>query len=219
MICCNKLLIFYCTFVALPDTVWSRNVTFINETDGRATYIGVSHGFCDGTDAIEFTEAITAGPSSTNSSQRAEITYSPYLQCKRGPDYPSDGLFVGYHHILFQRDVMDALHRVIKRAWNVTSVWDAANKCFQHSYCQGTRRIAEYPLYFAFLEKNYPERVRKVKTRNNIEVINSGVCNKQEMECCERKGVLLKGCHDHSRQMYLKHGVTGGVCCPNSVKQ
>ena len=203
----------------LLDAIWSRNITFINETDGRATYIGVDQGQCDKTDAIEFTEAITAGPSLTNSSQRAEITYSPYLQCQRGPENPGDGLFVGYHHILIQRDVMDALHRAIKQAWNATSVWDAAIECYKYSYCRGRGRITEYPLYFAFLEKNYPEKIRKVRVTPGVEVMNSGLCIKKEMECCEKKGVIMKGCHNHRREIYLKHGLPGEICCRGSLRQ
>ena len=46
------------------DTVWSCDVTFVNGTDGKVTYIGVDNltPKCNGMDPVQFTEAITADP-------------------------------------------------------------------------------------------------------------------------------------------------------------
>lgn len=164
-------------------------------------------------DPIEFTEAITAGQSPTNSSQRAAVTHSPYLQCKQTPDHSGHGFRVGHHHILFQQDVMSELHRTIEHAWNETSLWSASNTCFQHDYCKG--RVAEYLLYFAFLENKYPERVRMVPMMPGVDVMDSGVCDKEEMKCCEQRLVLLKGCHDHRVSAYMESNGThtGDMCC------
>ena len=149
---------------------------------------------CDGMDAVQFTEAITAGPSPTNSSIRSNVTHSPYLQCVR-PDGRGDGLRVGQHHILFQHDIMKELHNTVTQAWKVQSLWDASNVCFQYSYCAG--RVAEYLLYYAFVLENYPERIRQIPMKSGVDVMDSGVCEEEEMKCCRDKQVLLKGCHDH----------------------
>ena len=79
--------------------------------------------------------------------------------------------------------------------------------------------MAEYPLYFAFLEKNYPERVNKVELHNDVEIMNSAICSKEEMECCAKKGVLLKGCHDHRLEIYAKSGDPGTMCCPDLLRK
>ena len=44
--------------------VWSRDVTFVNGTDGKVTYIGVDNltPKCNEMDPVQFTEATTAGP-------------------------------------------------------------------------------------------------------------------------------------------------------------
>lgn len=46
------------------DTVWSRDVTFVNGTDGKVTSIGVDNltPKCNEMDPVQFTEATTAGP-------------------------------------------------------------------------------------------------------------------------------------------------------------
>ncbi|KAL7503033.1 hypothetical protein ACHAXN_002699, partial [Cyclotella atomus] len=188
------------------DTVWARNVTFVNGS--KVTYFGVDTGPCTGKDHILFTEAITAGPSSTNSSERAAVTHSPYLPTQHG-------LRVGHHHILFQRDVMIDIHHTIEHARNETSLWRAANTCFKEhaSYCAG--RVAEYLLYFAFLENRYPERITMVPLKWTVDVMNSGVCDEEEMKCCEQREVLMKGCHDHRVEEYRASNgtVTGDMCC------
>lgn len=197
---------------AFADTVWARNVTFVNGS--KVTYFGVDTGpACDGMDPIQFTEAITAGPSLSNSSERAAITHSPYLQCKNTPDDPRHGLRVGHHHILFQRDVMSQLHRTIEHAWNETSLWRASNTCFKQPYCAG--RVAEYLLYFAFLENKYNERITLVPLKIGVDVMDSGVCEKEDMLCCEQREVLLKGCHDHRVGQYRASNgtITGDMCC------
>jgi hypothetical protein len=166
-------------------------------------------------DPIKFTEAITAGVSPNNSSLRATVTHTPYLQCKQTPE--SGHVFqVGHHHMLFQRDIMGALHRTIEHAWNASSLWEAANLCYRHEFCQS--RVAEYRLYFAFVENNYPEIVRLIPAKPHVDVMDSGLCSQEEMKCCEEKGVLLKGCHDHRVKLFIDSGGRdwlgkGDICC------
>ena len=57
----------------------------------------------------------------------------------------------------------------------------------------------------------------------NIERIKGGVdfmggsaiCDKEEMDCCHNKSVLLKGCHDHSVKAWRHNPASmGDMCCP-----
>eukprot|EP00956_Cyclotella_meneghiniana_P006735 scaffold8963_cov63-Cyclotella_meneghiniana.AAC.8 len=108
----------------------------------------------------------------------------PYYKCVR-PDGCGDGLRVGHHHILFQHDIMKELHNTVTQAWKVQSLWDASNVCFQHSYFAG--RVAEYLLYYAFVLENYPERIRQIPMKSGVDVMDSGVCEEEEMKCCRDK--------------------------------
>eukprot|EP00571_Detonula_confervacea_P001439 CAMPEP_0172323458 /NCGR_PEP_ID=MMETSP1058-20130122/48775_1 /TAXON_ID=83371 /ORGANISM="Detonula confervacea, Strain CCMP 353" /LENGTH=505 /DNA_ID=CAMNT_0013039455 /DNA_START=21 /DNA_END=1535 /DNA_ORIENTATION=+ len=177
------------------DTVWSRNTTFVH-TDGRVQYFQVRGTFgplCAGMDPVKFTEAITMG--STRVGPR-QPTLTPYKACQR-PEYPNatGGRHI-VHHMLFQYDVMMHLHKVIRERWGVSTLWEAFNSCHGHTFC--TSRIAEYELYYAFVSEQYTERVRLEPLRNGENYMaSSAICDAKEMACCQEKGVLLKGCHDH----------------------
>jgi hypothetical protein len=223
------------------DTVWSRNVTFINPIDGKVTYFevhektGSRSASCDGMDPIKFTETITMGrpqPISmlhynhstgekTEQTMMPLKTVTPYTACQR-PEYPNaTGARHIAHHMIFQYDVMMHLHSTITKAWKLPNIWHAFVKCFRNSgkVCKG--RISEYELYYSFISYNYPDRVQ-VETLVNGEsiMIASAVCNVNEMECCHNQGVLLKGCHDHRIQAVQKAKnenervwATGDMCC------
>jgi hypothetical protein len=73
-------------------------------------------------------------------------------------------------------------------------------------------------LYFAFVENNYPEIVRLIPAKPHVDVMDSGLCSQEEMKCCEEKGVLLKGCHDHRVKLFIDSGGRdwlgkGDICC------
>ena len=223
------------------DTVWSRDVTFVNPIDGTVTYFEVHEKTssrstsCDGMDPINFTETITMGrpqPISVlhynhSTGEKTEQTLmplktvTPYTACQR-PEYPNaTGARHIAHHMLFQYDVMMHLHSTITKAWKLPNIWHAFVKCFRNSgnVCKG--RISEYELYYSFILYNYPERVH-VETLVNGETIMmaSAVCNANEMECCHSQGVLLKGCHDHRIEAVQKaksenerKWATGDMCC------
>jgi hypothetical protein len=223
------------------DTVWSRDVTFINPIDGKVTYFevhektGSRSKSCDGMDPIKFTETITMGrpqPISmlhynhstgekTEQTMMPLKTVTPYTACQR-PEYPNaTGARHIAHHMIFQYDVMMHLHSTIMKAWHLPNIWHAFVKCFRNSgkLCKG--RISEYELYYSFISYNYPDRVH-VETLVNGEniMIASAVCNVNEMECCHNQGVLLKGCHDHRIQAVqkAKHEnarvwAAGDMCC------
>ncbi|KAL9178808.1 hypothetical protein ACHAXT_003939 [Thalassiosira profunda] len=214
------------------DTVWSRNATFVYP-DGRVQYWdarGTAEGGdnCDGADPVEFTEAITAGPVSyanvrdigTSRQGPRKPTLSPYKACRR-PEYPdaTGGRHI-VHHMLFQSDVMKHLHSVVASRWKSKSLWEAFNRCYQQEFCQS--RVAEYELYFAFVSENYPQRVKVDVLTNLVDYMgSSAICTEEEMQCCERKGVLLKGCHDHRIQWWkdAPHdpATVGDMCCPENT--
>ena len=221
------------------DTVWSRDVTFINPIDGKVTYFEVHEKIssrsasCDGMDPINFTETITMGRpqpismmhynhSTGTRTEQTMIplkTVTPYTACQR-PEYPNaTGARHIAHHMIFQYDVMMHLHSTIMKAWKLPNIWHAFVKCFRNVDCKG--RISEYELYYSFISYNYPERVH-VETLVNGEniMIASAVCNASEMECCHSQGVLLKGCHDHRIDAVQKAKnekervwATGDMCC------
>ena len=203
------------------DTVWARDATFVH-SDGTVTYHevfgtgGTSTSTrskrCTGMDPVEFTEAITIG---TSLNGPREETMSPYTACLR-PEYPnsSGGRHI-VHHMLFQYDVMMHLHKVVKERWVARELWEAFNKCYRHNFCQS--RIAEYELYFAFVSHNYPERVNVVSLTNGKDYMaGSAICSSEEIKCCEDRGVLLKGCHDHRIQLWEEDKtLVGDMCCQN----
>ncbi len=143
-------------------------------------------------------------------------TMTPYKSCQR-EEYPegTGGRHIA-HHMLFQHDVMMQLHKVVTERWQTDTLWEAFNKCYSHEFCKS--RIAEYELYYSFVSTNYPERVR-LETLNNGQnyMASSAVCSEEEMSCCEKKGVLLKGCHDHRVTPYQRDqknpGLKGDMCC------
>ncbi|KAL7544568.1 hypothetical protein ACHAWF_007945 [Thalassiosira exigua] len=190
------------------DTVWARDATFVHP-DGRVTYWQRTEPLgCDGMDPVNFTEAITAGPLERNST-----TMTPYEACVR-PEYPnSNGARHIVHHMLFQYDVMMHLHNVIKSRWSKSTVWEAFRTCHGQKHCAS--RIAEYELYFSFVSTNYPQRVRLETLKQGVDYMgSSGVCDAREMACCEERGVLLKGCHDHRVEMWRKNPrQVGDMCC------
>ena len=205
------------------DTVWGRDVTFVNETDGRALYFDVDQGgspSCNGMDAVAFTESITRGllPNMTeNKEAKMPKTLSPYKSCSR-PEFPNS---TGYrhipHHMLFQYDIMQSLHTAVTNAWNTSTLWEASNKCFKHKYCQG--RVSEYELYFNFVSEQFPERIQtETITQLKDVMLGSAICDEEEMECCREKNVLLKGCHDHRISNWRKNPRdVGDMCCPRRV--
>lgn len=197
------------------DTVWSRNATFVHP-DGRVQYWEATGTYdsndCMGMDPVKFTEAITMGPSNSG-----KATLTPYRACKR-PEYPNaTGARHIVHHMLFQYDVMMALHDVISKRWKAKTLWQAFNYCHIRPHCDS--RIAEYELYFAFVSENYPDRVRLERLTNGENYMgSSAICNAREMKCCEEKGVLLKGCHDHRIKAFIdskgsRKSSLGDMCC------
>lgn len=53
-----------------------------------------------------------------------------------------------------------------------------------------------------------------------VDVMDSGVCDQEEMKCCEqRSAVLLKGCHDHRVSQYMESNGThtGDMCCSHQI--
>ena len=203
------------------DTVWARNATFVH-SNGTVTYhevFGTGGTYsstrskrCTGMDPVQFTESITIG-TSLNGPRKETMT--PYKACIR-PEYPnaSGGRHI-VHHMLFQYDVMMHLHRVVTERWVTSELWEAFNKCNRHKSCQS--RIAEYELYFAFASHNYPERVNVVPLINEKDYMaGSAICSSEEMKCCEDKGVLLKGCHDHRIRLWEgDQTLVGDMCCKN----
>jgi hypothetical protein len=203
------------------DTVWARDVTFVNETNGKATYFEIDQGpsRCDGLDPVKFTEAITMGPpidpNSTQHNTSQAKTLTPYKSCVR-PEYTnSSGLRHIAHHMLFQHDVMTSLHDAVNKAWNTTSLWDASNKCFGFEFCRG--RVAEYELYFSFVSENYPLRIGLERLKDGRDYMGgSAICDEEEIRCCREKSVLLKGCHSHRVEGWKKNpGAVGSMCCRN----
>ena len=202
------------------DTVWSREVSFVNETNGLVTYFEIDGGHprCDGMDPINFTEAITAGPLMVKDQEilhhRGTKTITPFKSCVR-PQYPNAS---GYrhiaHHMLFQYDIMNSLHNAAKLAWNTSTLWDASMKCYQFEYCKS--RVAEYELYFSFVSENYRQRVNIERIKSRVDFMGgSAICDKEEMDCCHNKSVLLKGCHDHSVKAWRHNPASmGDMCCP-----
>ena len=154
------------------DTVWSRDITFVNGTNGKVTYfeIGGGSSSCNGMDPVNFTEAITMGPPTKNTTTP---TLTPYKSCIR-PEYPNaTGHRHIVHHMLFQYDVMRDLHNTVTQVWNTSSLWDASNKCFGFDFCAG--RVAEYELYFSFVSENYPQRVNLERLTDRVDYMG-GVC-------------------------------------------
>ncbi len=224
------------------DTVWSRDVEFIDANNGRVTYFGLRQNKgCINLDPVEFTEAITAGippapPKNLtlryfNESQLAAIereffkkkldyrvdnTLSPYKSCRQTPQQDATGLRHIIHHMMFQYDVMNHLHQTINKAWNSSSIWEAAVECFGiKNYCAG--RVAEYELYYSFLAEHYPERINVEVLKNNDVMLASAICDAEEMQCCRHQNVLLKGCHDHRINEYKNDkNMTGDMCCEKS---
>ncbi|KAL7533391.1 hypothetical protein ACHAXR_007667 [Thalassiosira sp. AJA248-18] len=205
------------------DTVWSRTVTFVHP-DGKVQYYEVGGTYksetfekgveCMAMDPVKFTEGITMG-SSLQGPRKATLT--PYKACQR-PEYPNaTGARHIAHHMLFQYDVMMHLHGIIATRWNVPTLWQAFNSCHSHDFCKS--RIAEYELYFAFVSENYPERVMVGTLTNNVDYMaSSAICDKREMKCCEDRGVLLKGCHDHRIKEWEKYPImVGDMCCTDKT--
>jgi hypothetical protein len=199
--------------IADSDTVWSADSTFV-DIDGRVQYFEVyekndeTRKNCTGMDPVLFTEGITMGPSSSKSESPQHETLTPYKACAR-PKYPNaTGARHIVHHMLFQRDVMTLLHDAVTRRWNVTTLWEASTICHKLDYCTG--RVSEYELYYAYVSEQYPERVRLETLMDGKNYVgSSSSCDARETKCCEERGVLLKGCHDHRARDHL------GFCCPN----
>ncbi len=218
------------------DTLWSRDVTFVHE-NGTVTYFEVrnyeSGEDCTRMDPIAFTESITMGPPSpaakihsnqtmketTVSDTKQMDTATPYKACRRA-EYPNaSGKRHIAHHMLFQYDVMMDLHATINKAWSTSNIWQAFVKCHRVDFCKS--RVSEYELYYAFISFHYPERVHMESLVNGENFIEaSAVCTDDEMECCRKKDVLLKGCHDHridlmnkAKNNAEKFFAMGDMCC------
>ncbi len=202
------------------DTVWSRDVTFVHD-DGTVTYIEVLNyergEDCTRMDPVAFTEGITMGRPTPDTKQLETVT--PYTACRRA-EYPNaTGKRHIAHHMLFQYDVMMHLHDIINKAWSVSNIWEAFVKCHNLDFCKS--RVSEYELYYSFISFNYPERVHLESLLNGENFIEaSAVCTAHEMECCRKKDVLLKGCHDHridflskAKNNAEKFFAMGDMCC------
>jgi hypothetical protein len=195
------------------DTVWSADSTFV-DIDGRVQYFEAyeknnkKRKSCTGMDPVLFTEGITMGPTSSKSGSPQHATLTPYKACAR-PEYPNaTGARHIVHHMLFQRDVMMSLHDAITRRWNVSTLWEASTICHKLDHCTG--RVSEYELYYAYVTEIYSERVRLETLMDGKNYVgSSSSCEARETKCCEERGVLLKGCHDHRSRDHR------GFCCPN----
>jgi hypothetical protein len=225
------------------DTVWSRKVAFVE--NGRVTYFEVYNGTdveCNGMDPIQFTETITIGEDTSaealfNSllsqnlsveeirltmekaarSQKKKRTVTPYKACRRSEHPEASGARHIAHHMLFQYDVITHLHKTINKAWKTSSVWEASRKCYQHYSCKS--RIAEYELYYSFLNEHYPERIHLETLKNTVNFMSgSAICDADEMHCCEEKRVLLKACHDHRVTQWKTNRTDfGDMCCERGI--
>lgn len=218
------------------DTVWSRDVTFIHD-NGTVTYFEILNhedGIdCTGMDPVAFTEGITMGPPtpvnqiSSNHTTKERIksdtkqldTVTPYTACRRA-EYPNaTGKRHIAHHMLFQYDVMMHLHDIIKKAWSVSNIWPAFVKCQRQDFCKS--RVSEFELYYSFISAHYSERVHLESLENGVNMmVASAVCTDVEMECCRKRGVLLKGCHDHridlmnnAKSNGMRVHAMGDMCC------
>eukprot|EP00035_Acanthoeca_spectabilis_P040454 m.70043 g.70043 ORF g.70043 m.70043 type:complete len:470 (-) comp9994_c0_seq2:260-1669(-) len=97
------------------------------------------------------------------------------------------------HHMLFQRDVMADMHASIMRAHGGGSLWEAGARCWKltpKGGCQG--RVAEYEIYYTFVDCKYHDRVLDVSPPV---IASGGNCTPGEMDICAAKGVLLKMCN------------------------
>ncbi|KAL7541617.1 hypothetical protein ACHAXR_011071 [Thalassiosira sp. AJA248-18] len=122
------------------DTVWAREVSFVNGTSGKVTYFETEQGSprCNGNDPVDFTEAITAGPLPLNGQEiqhRLAKTLTPFKSCMRPEFSNSSGFRHIAHHMLFQYDVMNNLHSAVKKAWNTSTLW-ASISILQKSCCR-----------------------------------------------------------------------------------
>ena len=52
-----------------------------------------------------------------------------------------------------------------------------------------------------------------IPVKPEVDVMNSAICDREEMKCCEEKGVLMKGCHDHRIITYKKQMAERKVAC------
>lgn len=218
------------------DTVWSRDVTFVHD-NGTVTYFEVrnyeSDVDCTAMDPFAFTESITMGQPTPVTNIRSNRTtketagfdtkqldtVTPYKACRRA-EYPNaSGLRHIVHHMLFQYDVMMHLHATINKAWSTSNIWHAFVKCHRLDFCKS--RVSEYELYYSFISSQYPERVHLESLVNGENfIVASAVCTDDEMECCRKKDVLLKGCHDHridlmnkAKTNAEKFHAMGDMCC------
>ena len=205
------------------DTVWSREVSFI-DTNNTVTYFerisddDKDHD-CNNMDPIRFVEAMSIGRIGTEvTTEEADEfnhkhTQTPFTSCRR-PQYPNaNGARHIVHFMLFQHDVMENLHRTFMSIWGVTSLWEAIITCNKYKFCQS--RISEFELYFTFLQSFYSDRmhINVERLTPGKDWMNSGICDAREMKCCHDKNVLLKGCHDHRLAIFQQHGNKGDMCC------
>lgn len=216
------------------DTSWGADVDFVYP-NGSA----VIHQFaekrgqkeCDGNDPVNFVNAMLARNDSVplrSTGKACQIGWCSHNL----PFWPpgvkaetADGFRHISHHMLFQRDIMMALHEHVKRIWRSTSIWGSVSRCWnavdagEHDkggvaqrYCTG--RVAEYELYWTFAQCHAPDRIiprtilniQDRKTHNVTGVQRwegaSSTCTEVEMAKCvelysNKGGFLLKGCHSH----------------------
>lgn len=214
------------------DTVWARDIEFVHD-DHTVTYVAIINNStddetkCNRHDPIMFQERLTTGPSAF-----VNTSMAPFPWCDRsqvGEDVHvvesktrEDGFIVGErhiaHHMLFQRDVMEHLHQSIQMLWGTDTLWHALVKCFKGNYgCNS--RVAEYELYFSWVYHQFRERLQvEYFTQGNSFMGGSSICNRQEMECCQRQNVLLKGCHDHRVKFWPESDDPGDMCCMGAAK-
>ena len=121
------------------DTSWGADVDFVYP-NGSA----VIHQFaekrgqkeCDGNDPVNFVNAMLARNDSVplrSTGKACQIGWCSHNL----PFWPpgvkaetADGFRHISHHMLFQRDIMMALHEHVKRIWRSTSIWGSVSRCW-----------------------------------------------------------------------------------------
>lgn len=225
------------------DTIWGQNYTFVYP-NGTGSYFN-NHYFkqpkdgieipwhCTGMDPINFVNVLLNGngytnltesrregglplaaPAITDRTKHPEVCdFSPYCG---SPDATGDRHIA--HHMLFQRDVMAALHAKAIENFGGSSLWEASMNCWNHpgQKCRG--RVAEYELYYVFAACRHPSRVLDTWP---IFVGSGNNCSVAEMEICAERGVLLKMCNNGADKLPWKRGecseVPANVIDPNKA--
>ena len=187
------------------DTAWGKDITFVHK-DGTVTYVNeCERKECHPHDAFRVVNTLF----NPNNTTFSEDEKKRMKRDKKGLSLQDTGCrfdrFCGrsdssgcrhiLHHMLFQRDVMLALHKDVNALWGGSSFWESFMTCWETRPCQG--RVSEYEIYYSYVSCKYPERVRdeRFDFRNA-----AGDCSEEEMDRCREKGVLLKGCHDHRKK-------------------